>query len=43
MPKLIIDDTLISALVGEVGPLVSSITDWDLQLETLRCRVLPKD
>ena len=43
MPKLIIDDNSISALVGEVGPLVSSITGWDLQRETLRCRVLPKD
>ena len=43
MPKLIIDDTLISALVGEVGPLVSSITGWDLRLANLCCRVLPKD
>ena len=43
MPKLILDDTSISALVGEVSPLVSSITGWDLQLETLRYRVLPKD
>jgi hypothetical protein len=43
MPKLIIDDTLILALVGEVGPLVSSIIGWNLQLSGMRCRVLPKD
>jgi len=43
MLKLIMDDASISALVGEVGPLVSAITGWDLQLAGLRCRVLPKD
>ena len=43
MSKLIIDDHSILALVSEVGPLVSSITGWDLQLASLRCRVLPKD
>jgi hypothetical protein len=43
MPKLILDDASILALAGEVGPLVSSITGWDLQLPGLRCRVLPKN
>jgi hypothetical protein len=43
MPKLVLDDTSITALVSEIAPLVSAITGWDLQLGGLRCRVLPKD
>ncbi len=43
MTKLIIEDILISTLVNEVAPLVSSITGWDLRLATLHSRVLPKD
>jgi hypothetical protein len=43
MPKLNLDDNSITALVSEVAPLVSAVTGWDLQLASLRCRVLPKD
>ena len=43
MAKLILEDTLISALVNEVAPLVTSITGWDLHMTSLRSRVLPKD
>jgi hypothetical protein len=43
MTKLTIDDNLISSLVSEVAPLVSSITGWDLHITTLHSRVLPKD
>jgi len=43
MTKLIIEDILISTLVNEVAPLVSSITGWDLHVTTLHTRVLPKD
>ena len=43
MVKLTIDDVLISSLVSEVGPLVSSITGWDLQLAGLKTVVVPKE
>ena len=43
MSKLTIDDRLINSLVNQVSSLVGTITGWDLQIPTLRCRVLPKD
>ena len=43
MTKLTIDENLIASLIGEVSPLVSSITGWDLALPALRSRLLPKD
>jgi hypothetical protein len=43
MTKLTIDDRLITPLISEVAPLVSSIISWDLQISNLRIRLLPKD
>jgi hypothetical protein len=43
MTKLTIDDHLISSLVNEDTPLVTSVTGRDLQIPSLRSRVLPKD
>ena len=43
MTKLPIDNTLLASLVGEVAPWVSSITGWELNLDTLICRALSKD
>jgi len=43
MAKLIIEDILISMLINEVAPLVTSITGRDLHMATLHTRVLPKD
>ena len=43
MTKLTIDDALLNSLVHEVAPLVSAATGWDLHLNTLGSRALPKD
>ena len=43
MPKIEVNDALVRRLAEEVGPLVQEITAWDLHLDSLRCRVLPKD
>jgi hypothetical protein len=43
MTKLTIDDHLISSLISEIAPLVTSITGWDLQLSTLDRQVVPKE
>lgn len=43
MTKLSINNALLASLVGEVAPWVSSITRWDLNLTTLRCRLLSKE
>jgi hypothetical protein len=43
MARLILDDALITQIISEVGPLVSSITGWDLQLKSMRSRVLPRE
>jgi len=43
MAKLTIDDHLISIMINEVAPLVSSVTGWDLHIPSLRKRILPKD
>jgi hypothetical protein len=42
MAKLTIDNALLSSLIDDVAPLVSSVTDWDLQISSLHSRVLPK-
>ena len=43
MAKLTIDNTLLSSLIDDVAPLVSSVTGWELQLTTLHSRVLSKE
>lgn len=43
MTKLAIDNALLASLVGEVAPWVSAITGWNLNLTTLRCRLLSKE
>ena len=43
MAKLTIDNTLLSSLIDDVMPLVSSVTGWELQLTSLHSRVLPKE
>jgi len=43
MAKLMIDNALLTSLIGEVAPLVSFVTGWDLHLATLQSRALPKD
>ncbi|MEO0079920.1 MAG: hypothetical protein ABIK44_04500, partial [candidate division WOR-3 bacterium] len=43
MKRLTVDDELVRNLTGELGPLVEELTRWPVTLETLSCRVLPKD
>ncbi len=43
MTKLPIDNAMLASLVGEVAPWVGSITGWDLNLTSLKCRALSKD
>ncbi|MEA3440286.1 MAG: hypothetical protein U9R58_08390, partial [Chloroflexota bacterium] len=42
MAKLLVDNKLVSKLVGEVSPLVRKLTRWELAANKLRCRVIPK-
>ena len=42
MAKLTIDNALLSSLIDDLAPLVSSETGWNLQLTSLNSRVLPK-
>jgi len=39
---LTITDTLLHDIIAEVGPLVEGITGWELGLEALGCRIIPK-
>jgi len=43
MTKLIIENTLLQQLIQQVGPKVSAETGWDLKLESMGYRVVPKD
>ena len=43
MAKLDVTDQLITSIIQQVGPQVAAETGWDLQLPTLKSRVLPKD
>jgi len=43
MSKLAINDELIQTILLQVGPLVSQATGWNLDLPSLRSRILPKD
>lgn len=43
MTKLILNDKLITSLITEVAPRVVSLTGWDLDLPSLRCRILPRN
>ena len=43
MPKLTIDDRLVSSLNNETAPLVSRVTGWELNIPSLHSRVLPRD
>ncbi|MHB9110271.1 MAG: hypothetical protein ACYDCO_24725 [Armatimonadota bacterium] len=40
--RLTIDDTLLHDVIAEVGPLVEGITGWELGLEGLGCRIIPR-
>ena len=43
MERLDVTDTLIGEIVGEVAPRVEEATQWPLDTESLRWRVLPRD
>jgi hypothetical protein len=43
MTRLVIDDNLITSLISEVAPLVSQVTGWNLDIPSLRSRVLPRE
>jgi len=43
MPKLDIDDHMITELIHRAAPLVTQATGWNLGLPSLRTHVLPKD
>lgn len=43
MTRLNVTEMLILSLVDEVAPLVENATGWGLNIDSLRCRVLPKD
>ena len=43
MTKLILNDEIIASLITEVAPRVVSLTGWELDLPSLRSRVLPKN
>jgi hypothetical protein len=43
MAKLDVTDQLITSMIQQVAPQVMAETGWDLQLPTLKSRVLPKD
>lgn len=42
MAKLTVNNALLSSLIDDVAPLVSSVTGWDLQIPSLHNRVLSK-
>ena len=43
MPRLTIDDNLVTKLITEVAPLITHATGWELNLPFLRSRILPRD
>lgn len=43
MTKLILNDNALTSIIDEVAPLVTSLTGWDLDLPSLRSRVLPRN
>lgn len=43
MAELVITDELVAELISEVAPLVAEITHWELGMETLQVRVIPKE
>jgi hypothetical protein len=43
MPKIALTQSFVQDLIYQVAPLVTQATGWDLDLPTLRSRVLPKD
>ena len=42
-PALQLTDPLVNEIVHQVAPKVTQLTGWDLSLDTLNCRALPKD
>lgn len=43
MAELTVTDELVAELVREVAPLVMRITHWELKMDTLKVRVIPKE
>jgi len=43
MVELIVTDELVANLISEVAPLVAEITHWELDMETMQVRVIPKE
>jgi hypothetical protein len=41
--KLHLSDELVTAMLYQIAPQVTQLTGWDLGLDTLKCRVVPKD
>jgi hypothetical protein len=42
-PALHLTDSLVNEILHQVAPKVTQLTGWELHLNTLKCRVLPKD